>query len=124
MSLLEIKNLQAHFHTRKGIVKAVNGISYSLNAGETLCIVGESGSGKSVSQLSYLRLLPSPPLKIPEGQVFYRGEDLLTMSDDRLRTIRGNKISMIFQEPMTSLNPYLTIGSQLVEPLVIRRPPE
>lgn len=119
MALLEIKNLQAHFHTRKGIVKAVNGISYCLNPGETLGIVGESGSGKSVSQLSYLRLLPSPPLRIPEGEVLYKGENLLRMSDEKLRSLRGNKISMIFQEPMTSLNPYLTIGSQLIEPLVI-----
>ena len=119
MALLEIKNLHAHFHTRKGIVKAVNGISYSLEAGQTLGIVGESGSGKSVSQLSYLRLLPSPPLRIPEGEVLYRGENILSMSEERLRSLRGNKISMIFQEPMTSLNPYLTIGSQLIEPLVI-----
>lgn len=119
MALLEIKNLHAHFHTRKGIVKAVNGIGYSLEAGQTLGIVGESGSGKSVSQLSYLRLLPSPPLRIPEGEVLYRGENILTMSEEKLRSLRGNKISMIFQEPMTSLNPYLTIGSQLIEPLVI-----
>ena len=119
MAILEIKNLQAHFHTRKGIVKAVNGISYSLEPGQTLGIVGESGSGKSVSQLSYLRLLPSPPLRIPQGQVLYRGQDLLTLPEDKLRAIRGHKISMIFQEPMTSLNPYLTIGSQLIEPLMI-----
>lgn len=119
MALLEIKNLKAHFHTRKGIVKAVNGISYSLEKGQTLGIVGESGSGKSVSQLSYLKLLPTPPLKIPEGEVLYHGENILTMSEERLRELRGNKISMIFQEPMTSLNPYLTIGSQLIEPLVI-----
>lgn len=119
MALLEIKNLQAHFHTRKGIVKAVNGISYSLEAGQTLGIVGESGSGKSVSQLSYLGLLPSPPLKIPAGEVLYRGENLLSMNGEKLRSMRGHKISMIFQEPMTSLNPYLTIGSQLIEPLMI-----
>ena len=119
MAILEIKNLQAHFHTRKGIVKAVNGISYSLEPGQTLGIVGESGSGKSVSQLSYLRLLPSPPLRIPQGQVLYRGQDLLTLPEDKLRAIRGHKISMIFQEPMTSLNPYLTVGSQLIEPLMI-----
>lgn len=119
MAILEIKNLVAHFHTRKGIVKAVNGISYSIESGQTLGIVGESGSGKSVSQLSYLRLLPSPPLRIPNGEVFFRGNNLLTMSEDQLRTIRGHKISIIFQEPMTSLNPYLTIGSQLVEPLII-----
>ena len=121
MALLEIKNLHAHFHTRKGIVKAVNGISYSLEAGQTLGIVGESGSGKSVSQLSYLRLLPSPPLTIPEGEVLYRGENILTFTEDKLRSLRGNKISMIFQEPMTSLNPYLTVGSQLIEPLVIHQ---
>lgn len=121
MAILEIKNLKAHFHTRRGIVRAVDGISYSLNAGETLGIVGESGSGKSVSQLSYLRLLPSPPLRIPEGEVLYRGENILGMSDERLRAIRGDKISMIFQEPMTSLNPYLTIGSQLTEPLMIHK---
>ncbi len=119
MALLEIKNLQAHFHTRKGIVKAVNDISYSINPGETLGIVGESGSGKSVSQLSYLGLLPSPPLRIPKGEVLYRGENILSMSSEKLRKLRGNRISMIFQEPMTSLNPYLTIGSQLIEPLVI-----
>jgi oligopeptide transport system ATP-binding protein len=119
MAILEIKNLQAHFHTRKGVVRAVNGISYTLNPGETLGIVGESGSGKSVSQLSYLRLLPSPPLRIPGGEVLYKGENLLQMSDEKLRSLRGNKISMIFQEPMTSLNPYLTIGTQLTEPLII-----
>ena len=119
MAILEIKNLKAHFHTRRGVVKAVNGISYSIEPGQTLGIVGESGSGKSVSQLSYLKLLPSPPLRIPEGEVLFQGENILAMTEERLRTIRGNKISMIFQEPMTSLNPYLTIGSQLIEPLII-----
>ncbi|NBX92913.1 MAG: ABC transporter ATP-binding protein [Proteobacteria bacterium] len=119
--ILSIKNLQAHFHTRRGVVKAVNGISYDLFPGETLAVVGESGSGKSVSQLSYLRLLASPPLKIPGGQVFYRDKDLLKLSDAELRKIRGDKITMIFQEPMTSLNPYLTVGAQLIEPLVIHR---
>lgn len=119
--ILELKNYQAEFHTRRGIVKAVNGISFKLHKGETLGIVGESGSGKSVTQLSYLRLLPSPPLKIIGGEVRYRGRDMLTMSHEELRQIRGNKISMIFQEPMTSLNPYLRISSQLVEPLVLHR---
>lgn len=119
--ILEIKDLKAHFHTRRGIVKAVNGISYSLAPGETLGIVGESGSGKSVSQLSYLGLLPSPPLKIESGEVLYKGQDLLKMPLGKLRDLRGNKISMIFQEPMTSLNPYLKIGTQLVEPLVIHK---
>ncbi len=117
MSLLELKNYQAHFYTRRGIVKAVNGISFSLEKGQTLGIVGESGSGKSVTQLSYLRLLPSPPLKIIGGQVLYQGKDLLSMPNSDLRRLRGNKISMIFQEPMTSLNPYMRIGAQIVEPL-------
>lgn len=119
--LLEIRDLRAYFHTRRGIVKAVNGISYSIQPHETLAIVGESGSGKSVSQLSYLGLLPSPPLKIESGQVLYKGEDLITMDPDKLRDIRGNKVSMIFQEPMTSLNPYMKVGNQLIEPLIIHK---
>lgn len=119
--LLEVKNYQAHFHTRRGIVRAVNGISYHLSPGETLGIVGESGSGKSVSQLSYLGLLPSPPLKIVGGEVSFRGLDLLKATPGQLQDIRGNKISMIFQEPMTSLNPYMRVGSQLIEPLMIHK---
>ncbi len=119
--ILELKNLTASFHTRRGIVKAVNGISFSVAKGETLGIVGESGSGKSVTQLSYLRLLPSPPLRIEGGEALFRGENLLTMSDEKMRGVRGDKISMIFQEPMTSLNPYLKIGTQLIEPLTIHR---
>lgn len=120
-SILELKNFQAHFYTRRGIVKAVDGISYEIQPGETLGIVGESGSGKSVSQLSYLRLLPSPPLKIVGGEVLFHGKDILRMSDDELRAIRGNKVSMIFQEPMTSLNPYMKVGNQLIEPLLIHK---
>ena len=119
--ILSLKNLQAHFYTRRGIVKAVNGISYDLFPGETLAVVGESGSGKSVSQLSYLGLLPTPPLKIVGGEVLYRGMDLLKVDSSEMRKIRGDKITMIFQEPMTSLNPYLKIGTQLIEPLVIHR---
>ncbi len=119
--ILEIKNFQAHFHTRRGIVKAVDDISYQILPGETLGIVGESGSGKSVSQLSYLRLLPSPPLKIVGGEVLFHGKDLLKMTAEELRQVRGNKISMIFQEPMTSLNPYMKVGTQLIEPLLIHR---
>ncbi|NBX77400.1 MAG: ABC transporter ATP-binding protein [Proteobacteria bacterium] len=119
--LLSIQDYKAHFYTRRGIVKAVNGITYDVHPGQTLAIVGESGSGKSVSQLSYLGLLPTPPLKIMGGQVLFDGNDLLQMSEDQLRKIRGDKISMIFQEPMTSLNPYLKIGSQMIEPLVIHR---
>jgi oligopeptide transport system ATP-binding protein len=117
--LLEVKDYKAHFYTRRGIVRAVDGISFSLRPGETLGIVGESGSGKSVSQLSYLRLLPSPPLRIVGGEVKFHGKDLLKMKNEELRHIRGKSITMIFQEPMTSLNPYLRIGTQLVEPLVI-----
>ncbi len=119
--LLSIQDYKAHFYTRRGIVKAVNGITYDVYPGKTLAIVGESGSGKSVSQLSYLGLLPAPPLKIMGGTVQFEGRDLLKMKEDDLRKIRGDKISMIFQEPMTSLNPYLKIGSQLIEPLVIHR---
>lgn len=119
--ILELKDFQAHFYTRRGIVKAVDGISFTVGKGETVGIVGESGSGKSVCQLSYLRLLPSPPLRIIGGQALFHGQDLLKMSNDALRQIRGNKISMIFQEPMTSLNPYMRIGNQLIEPLTIHR---
>lgn len=119
--LLEVRNLKAHFYTRRGIVKAVNGISFDVSRGETLGIVGESGSGKSVCQLSYLGLLPSPPLRIMGGEALFKGKDLLKMSAASLRQIRGDRISMIFQEPMTSLNPYLKIGTQLIEPLVMHR---
>jgi oligopeptide transport system ATP-binding protein len=120
-TVLEIKDLQAHFHTRRGIVRAVDKVSFSVKEGQTLAIVGESGSGKSVCQLSYLRLLPEPPLKIEGGQaLFDNGRvDLLQMAPDELRQIRGNAISMIFQEPMTSLNPYLRIGTQVIEPLLV-----
>lgn len=119
--VLSLKNYQAFFHTRRGVIKAVNGISYDVFPGQTLAVVGESGSGKSVSQLSYLGLLTGSPLQIMGGEVLFHGEDLLKMNDSRLRSIRGDKIAMIFQEPMTSLNPYLKIGTQLIEPLVIHR---
>jgi len=119
--ILDVRDLKAHFFTRRGVVKAVNGMSFRLHAGETLGIVGESGSGKSVSQMSLLRLLPSPPLKIVGGEAFFRGKDLLRASDAELRAIRGDRISVIFQEPMTSLNPYLRIGAQVVEPLLVHR---
>ncbi len=119
--ILELKNYQAHFHTRRGIVKAVNGISFTLNEGETLGIVGESGSGKSVTQLSYLGLLPSPPLKIVGGEVLFKGRNLLAEDSAHLRQVRGNQITMIFQEPMTSLNPYMKIGNQLCEPLMLHK---
>jgi oligopeptide transport system ATP-binding protein len=119
--ILQLIDYQAHFHTRRGIVKAVNGISFTLNEGETLGIVGESGSGKSVTQLSYLGLLPSPPLKIVGGQVLFKGRDLLSEDSAHLRKVRGNQITMIFQEPMTSLNPYMKIGHQLCEPNLLHK---
>lgn len=120
-TVLEIKDLQAFFHTRRGIVRAVDRVSFSVKEGETLAIVGESGSGKSVCQLSYLRLLPEPPLKIEGGQALFDDGrvDLLKLSPKELRAVRGNQISMIFQEPMTSLNPYLRIGTQVIEPLLV-----
>ncbi len=116
-ALLEVKNLETRFFTQDGVVHAVNGISYTLDKGETLAIVGESGSGKSVSVLSILRLIPHPPGKITGGEVWFEGKDLLKMSDSEIRHIRGNKIAMIFQDPMTSLNPVLTIGFQVMEAL-------
>jgi oligopeptide transport system ATP-binding protein len=116
-SLLEVKGLTTQFFTQDGIVHAVNGISYTLNEGETLGIVGESGSGKSVGVMSLMRLIPTPPGKISGGEVLFEGRDLLKISDDEMRSIRGNKIAMIFQDPMTSLNPVLTVGRQISEAL-------
>ncbi len=116
-ALLEVKNLQTEFHTAEGVVKAVNGVSYTLEAGEILGIVGESGSGKSVSVLSLLQLLPTPPAHIKGGSAVYDGRDLLQMSKQEIRSIRGNHISIIFQDPMTSLNPVLKIGKQIGEAL-------
>ena len=116
-TLLEVKNLRTQFFTQDGVVQAVNGISYTLNEGETLGIVGESGCGKSVGVMSLIRLIPSPPGKIVDGEVIFEGRDLLKASDDEIRAIRGHKISMIFQDPMTSLNPVLTVGRQISEAL-------
>jgi oligopeptide transport system ATP-binding protein len=115
--LLEVRDLQTEFHTAEGIVKAVNGISYSLDDNEILGIVGESGSGKSVSVLSLLKLLPEPPAFIKGGKAFFENVDLLEMSTEEIRSIRGNRIAMIFQDPMTSLNPVLKIGEQIGESL-------
>ena len=115
--LLQIKNLQTHFFTSEGVVRAVNGVTYDVLPGETLGLVGESGSGKSVSALSLMRLVPSPPGKIVGGEIIFDGESLLDVDDARMREIRGNDIAMVFQEPMTSLNPVLTIGRQLTEAL-------
>jgi oligopeptide transport system ATP-binding protein len=117
MALLEVKDLKTYFYTDDGIVRAVDGVSWDVEEGETLGLVGESGCGKSVSALSILRLIPNPPGKIVGGQVLFGGEDLLKVSEDEIRHVRGNRIAMVFQEPMTSLNPVLTIGRQLTEAL-------
>ncbi|MGF1650895.1 MAG: ABC transporter ATP-binding protein [Hyphomicrobiaceae bacterium] len=113
--LLRIDNLQTHFFTSGGVVKAVDGISYDVDAGETVAIVGESGSGKSVGAMSITKLIPNPPGRIVGGSIIFDGKDLVGMSDDDIRKIRGKDIGMIFQEPMTSLNPVLSIGRQLTE---------
>ena len=119
MALLDVKNLQTSFHTRNGVVRAVNDVSFHIEAGETLGIVGESGCGKSVTCYSLMRLLPEPPARIEQGSARFQGLDLLTCSKSELRGIRGKKISMIFQDPMTSLNPYMRIEDQIIEPLLI-----
>jgi oligopeptide transport system ATP-binding protein len=117
MSLLEVDNLRTYFHTRNGVVRAVDGVSFSVAPGETLGIVGESGSGKSVSQYSLLGLIPCPPGRIESGSARFDGVDLLHCSEAAQRRIRGKRISMIFQDPMTALNPYMKIGTQVMEPL-------
>ncbi|MEJ2751984.1 MAG: ABC transporter ATP-binding protein [Chloroflexota bacterium] len=115
--LLDVENLQTEFHTSEGVVKAVNGISYTLEEGGILGIVGESGSGKSVSVLSLLKLLPQPPALIKDGAATFDGRDLLAMTDKEIRAVRGNEIAIIFQDPMTSLNPIMKIGKQIGEAL-------
>jgi oligopeptide transport system ATP-binding protein len=117
MALLEVNGLKTQFFTQDGVVSAVNGISFYLDEGETLGIVGESGCGKSVSVLSLMRLIPQPPGRIVDGEVLFDGVDLLKVSDDEIRKVRGNQMAMIFQDPMTSLNPVLTIGRQIGEGL-------
>ncbi len=119
MSLLQVKDLRCYFHTRDGIVKAVDGVSFDLEKGQTLGIVGESGSGKSVTCYSMMGLVPMPPGKIESGTAFFDGIDLLSCGEKQLRSIRGRRISMIFQDPMTSLNPYMRISKQLIEPLLL-----
>ncbi len=116
-TLLQVKDLKTHFYTQDGIVKAVDGVSFDLDEGETLGIVGESGCGKSVTVLSIMRLIPNPPGKTVGGQVLFDGEDLLKVDDEEIRRVRGNKIAMVFQDPMTSLNPVLTICRQISESL-------
>ena len=116
-TLLRVKDLRTHFTTRDGVVKAVDGVTYDIQEGETIGLVGESGCGKSVSALSILRLITDPPGRIVGGSVEFEGRDLLTLNDAEMRGVRGNRIAMVFQEPMTSLNPVLTIGRQLTEGL-------
>ncbi|MCO5222563.1 MAG: ABC transporter ATP-binding protein [Thermomicrobiales bacterium] len=115
--LLEVKNLRTQFFTQDGVVKAVEDVSFYVMPGETLGVVGESGSGKSITGLSIMRLIPNPPGKIVNGEVVFEGQDLLKLNDDQIRRIRGNQIAMIFQDPMTSLNPVLTINRQISEAL-------
>jgi peptide/nickel transport system ATP-binding protein len=116
MALLDVENLQVHFRTAEGVNRAVDGVSFHVNEGETLAVVGESGCGKSVTAMSILKLIPQPPGKVA-GSIRFQGKDLLTLPDEAMRGIRGNAISMIFQEPMTSLNPVLTVGRQIGESL-------
>jgi oligopeptide transport system ATP-binding protein len=117
MELLEATDLRVHFHTRNGLVKAVDGINFTVEAGKTLAIIGESGSGKSVACYSMLGLVPMPPGRIESGSVMFEGHDLLKLKESQLRKIRGKGISIIFQDPMTTLNPFLKVGDQLIEPL-------
>ncbi len=117
-TLLEIEDLRTQFFTTQGTVKAVDGVSYTVEEGETVAIVGESGCGKSVSALSILRLIPDPPGEIVGGRIVFRDRNLLELSDEEIRRVRGREIAMVFQEPMTSLNPVLTIGVQLTETLM------
>ena len=116
--LLQVENLRTSFHTRDGVVRAVDGVSFSLRRGETLGIVGEAGSGKSVACYSLMGLLPMPPARIESGRALFSGTDLLSVSRAVLRSIRGNRITMIFQDPMTALNPFMKIGRQIMEPLL------
>jgi len=119
--LLEVRNLTTHFHTQDGVVQAVDNVSYDIGRGETVALVGESGCGKTVSALSIIKLIAIPPGKIVSGTVFFDGVDILKLPDEEMRKVRGDKISMIFQEPLTSLNPVLTIGRQLTEGLETHR---
>ena len=119
--LLEVNNLTTRFRTERGTVTAVDGVSFHVDPGETLAIVGESGSGKSVTALSVLRLIPNPPGRIESGEILFDGVDLLKLDDPGIRAVRGNKIAMIFQEPMSSLNPALTVGLQVAEPINVHR---
>ncbi|MDX5474922.1 MAG: ABC transporter ATP-binding protein [Bacillaceae bacterium] len=120
-TILQVKGLKTHFVTKRGVSKAVDGIDFTLHKGETLGIVGESGCGKSMTSLSILRLIPSPPGKIAGGEIMFKGKNLLDLSEEEMRKIRGNEISMIFQEPMTSLNPVIPVGKQIAEAITLHQ---
>ena len=119
--ILQVKDLTTRFRTERGTATAVDNVSFDVRAGETLAIVGESGSGKSITALSIMRLIPDPPGRIEGGEILFDGQDLLKISDSKMRDIRGNQIAMIFQEPMSSMNPTLTIGKQIAEPINLHR---
>lgn len=119
--LLEVKDLKTHFFLEDGVVPAVDGVSFHLNRGETLAVVGESGSGKSITATSIMRLIPNPPGRIVGGEILFNGHDLLKKTEKEMRDIRGNRISMIFQEPMTSLNPVFRVGHQISESLMVHQ---
>ncbi len=119
--LLRVENLSTHFITKAGTVKAVDGVSFNVKKGQTLGIVGESGSGKTITVMSIMRLIPQPPGKIVAGEVIFQGEDLLKKTEKEMRKIRGNEISMIFQDPMTSLNPVMTVGQQIMEAVLFHQ---
>ncbi|MDZ4170402.1 MAG: ABC transporter ATP-binding protein [Coriobacteriia bacterium] len=119
--LLRVDDMKMHFHTRDGVVKAVDGVTYTLDRGETLGVVGESGSGKSVHALTMMQLIQMPPGRIEGGDAVFKGNSLITMKGEQIRRIRGNEIAMIFQDPMTSLNPVYRVGTQLAEPLIVHK---
>src|SRR5271156_494504 len=113
--VLEVRDLRTEFRTGAGVVRAVDGVSYAVDPGETVAVVGESGSGKSVGALSILRLIPNPPGRVVGGEIMFGGRDLMKLTDAEMREVRGGEIGMVFQEPMTSLNPVLSIGRQITE---------
>ena len=119
--LLQVKDLRTHFYTEAGVVKAVDGVDLEINKGETLGVVGESGSGKSITAMSIMRLIPVPPGKIVSGEVLFSGKDLIKATESEMMKIRGNDIAMIFQDPMTSLNPVLTVGEQIMEAIILHQ---
>ena len=119
--VLEVRDLRTYFHTEEGVARAVDGVSFAVGRGQTLGLVGESGCGKSVSAFSIMRLVPDPPGRIEDGQILLKGRDLLVLDEEEMRRVRGDDIAMIFQEPMTSLNPVLTCGFQIAEAVVLHQ---